>query len=78
MGIDETIMKYIELSDKVFVKKRHRVEMSSGKIQGRFDTAALEAAIKDLVKEKTGDEDTLLKDISNPCKVFVIEPSQLL
>ena len=69
MDVDETIMKYIELSDKVFVKKRHRVEVSSGKIQGRFDTAALEAAIKDLVREKTNNEDSLLKDLSNPCKV---------
>jgi hypothetical protein len=44
MTVDECIDAYTSLSDKVF-EKSHRVNMR-GKIQGRFDTAELERAVK--------------------------------
>jgi hypothetical protein len=45
MSIEECIDAYTSLSDKVFEKQRYRVTVK-GKIQGRFDTVALERAVK--------------------------------
>lgn len=67
MDIDECITAYADLSDQVFKKKRHRVKIS-GKVQGRFDTAELERAIKEIVRKKEGTEDAFLK--SPTCKTY--------
>src|ERR1043165_8361656 len=61
MTIEDCIEAYNLLSDKVFEKKTHRVTIR-GKLQGRFDTAALENAIKQILKDRDISEDSLLKD----------------
>jgi len=72
MTVDECIEAYTSLSDKVFEKKFHRVSIT-GKLQGRFEAAALENAIKRILVERHFDEDTLLKDSPDAhCKVYVI------
>jgi hypothetical protein len=55
--VDIAIDAYTSLSDTVFEMQRHRVT-AKGKIQGRFDTAALERAVKEiLVKQGLGEDD---------------------
>lgn len=69
MGIDDCIKAYIDLSDQVFQKKRHRVTVK-GNIQGRFDSAELERAVKEIIKAQGFHEDDLLKDAPHAtCKV---------
>ncbi|RYP68522.1 hypothetical protein DL771_006599 [Monosporascus sp. 5C6A] len=68
MTVDECIEAYTSLSDKVFEKKSHRVNIK-GKIQGRFDTAELERAIKQILQDRGLSEEALLKDADGPCKV---------
>ena len=68
MTIDECIDAYTSLSDKVFEKKSHRVGIK-GKLQGRFDSAALELAVKNILVSRGLGEDVLLKDTDSPCKV---------
>ena len=78
MDIQSCIKAYTTMSSAVFSKISHRVNLK-GHIQARFDTAALERAIKDIVKEQGLDEDALLKDEDESaphCKVLV--PSLLL
>ncbi|KAJ5811278.1 hypothetical protein N7474_007579, partial [Penicillium riverlandense] len=76
MTVDECIDAYTCLSNKVFEKKKHRVTMK-GQIQGRFDTAKLERAVKQILSDRSFDPDTLLKDSPNaPCKVFVCATSK--
>lgn len=69
MSIDECIDAYIQLSDRIFQKKRHRATVK-GKIQGRFDSDELERAVKEVIKGQGLQEDALLKDTPDaPCKV---------
>lgn len=69
MDIDECTTAYAALSDRVFQKKRHRVKIN-GQVQGRFDTAELERAIKEIVGKKEQTEDALLKSPEiAPCRV---------
>ncbi|KAK4233637.1 acyl transferase/acyl hydrolase/lysophospholipase [Achaetomium macrosporum] len=75
MTIDECIDAYTSLSDKVFEKKSHRVNIR-GKLQGRFDAADLEQAVKQILTARGLGEDTLLKDTDSPCKVFVCATSR--
>jgi hypothetical protein len=71
MSIDESIEAYLSLSDKVFRKKRRRLGIRLN-IQGRFDSDALEQAVKDILKKQGLAEDTLLKDAPEAaCKVLV-------
>jgi hypothetical protein len=71
MSIEESIDVYMLLSDKVFEKQRHRVTVK-GKIQGRFDTAGLEQAVKQILVKQGLGEDTLLKDsLDMTCKACV-------
>ncbi len=71
MSIEECIAAYTSLSDKVFEKQRHRVTVK-GKIQGRFDAAALEQAVKQILVKQGLGEDALLKDSPDAaCKVCV-------
>lgn len=76
MTVDESITAYTSLSDKVFEKKSHRIKIS-GRLQGRFDTAALEQAVKQILVDNGPGEDALLKDTSaTACKVFVCATSK--
>jgi len=69
MSVDECIDAYASLSDKVFEKKAHRVNIR-GQLQGRFDAAALESAIKQILRERGLRDDALLKDTDASCKVY--------
>lgn len=70
MGIDECIKAYAELSDIVFQKKHHRVNIFKGTVRGRFSSPELEAAIKKIIRDNGFSEDDLLQDKPNaPCKV---------
>ncbi|KAH6975787.1 hypothetical protein EDB80DRAFT_900003 [Ilyonectria destructans] len=76
MTVDECITAYTFLSDKVFEKKSHRVKIN-GQLQGRFDTVALEQAVKQILVDNGHGEDALLKDPSKTaCKVFVCATSK--
>ncbi|KAH6983647.1 acyl transferase/acyl hydrolase/lysophospholipase [Ilyonectria sp. MPI-CAGE-AT-0026] len=69
--VDEYITAYTSLSDEVFEKKSHRVKINS-QFQGRFDTVALEQAVKQILVDNGHREDTLLKDPSKTaCKLRV-------
>lgn len=71
MDIDTCILAYIRLFDRVFKKKRHRVTIR-GNIQDRFDTEEPEKAIKEIVVQQSGSENTLLRDGDGqkvPCKM---------
>ena len=69
MSIEECINAYISFSDTVFQKRRHRFTLR-GKIQGRFDTPALERAIKQILVQHGFSEDELLRDhTDSTCKV---------
>ncbi|KAK7429729.1 hypothetical protein QQZ08_003755 [Neonectria magnoliae] len=70
MTVDECITTYTSLSHKVFEKKSHRVKIN-GQFQGRFDTVALEQAVKQILVDNGHSEDTLLKDpYKIACKVY--------
>ena len=74
MTVDECISAYISLADKVFEKKSHRVKIN-GQLQGRFDTAALELTVKQVLTDNGHAQDALLKDPSNTaCKVYAYTP----
>jgi len=68
MTVDECIDAYTTLSDRVFEKKSHRVNLR-GKLQGRFDSAELERAVNDIIASRGLGEDALLKDTDSSCKV---------
>jgi predicted acylesterase/phospholipase RssA len=71
MTVDECTNAYTSLSDKVFEQKAHRVKIS-GKLQGRFDSAELERAVKRIMLDRGLNQDTPLKDSPDaPCKVYV-------
>ncbi|KAK0712684.1 P-loop containing nucleoside triphosphate hydrolase protein [Lasiosphaeria miniovina] len=77
MTVDECINAYTTLSDRVFEKKHHRFNIK-GNLQGRFDAAELERAVKRILVERGLDEETLLLEDSPeaPCKVFVCATSK--
>jgi hypothetical protein len=69
MSIDDCTNAYISLSDKIFQKRRHRVNVK-GQVQGRFDSDELERAVKEIVVKQGLGEDALLKDSPDAkCKV---------
>lgn len=72
MTVDECITAYTSLSDKVFEKKSHRVTIK-GKLQGRFNAAELEQAVKSILIDRGFAENALLKDSDDAaCKVYVL------
>ncbi|KAI9676684.1 MAG: hypothetical protein M1829_003003 [Trizodia sp. TS-e1964] len=76
MSIDDCIDAYLQLSDRIFQKKRHRVTVV-GKIQGRFDSDELELAVKEVIKAQGVPEGALSKDDpGTACKVFVCATSK--
>ena len=69
MTVDDCINAYTSLSDEVFEKKSHRVNIN-GKLQGRFDAAELERAVKKILADRGFDENTLFKESPDvSCKV---------
>ena len=76
MSIEDCIEKYIELSDAIFVKKRHRLRLNTD-IQGRFDTDELERSIKNIIKDVGLPDDEKMrsqqqiKSGKRFCKVYV-------
>ncbi|KAL8296146.1 hypothetical protein RB600_001572 [Gaeumannomyces tritici] len=75
MTVDECIVTYTSLSDRVFEKKSHRINIK-GQLKGRFDGAELEAAIKKTLRDCGLEEDALLNDFDTSCKVFVCATSK--
>jgi len=73
MSVDECIDAYINMMTKsrIFTKIRwHRVNMK-GELQARYDTPALEASIKKIIRENSKEmsEDILMRDDTLRCKV---------
>ena len=60
LSVDECIEKYISMSDRIFIKKRHRMKLNTD-IQGRFDTDELEKSIKKIIKDTSLPEDTKMR-----------------
>ncbi|KJZ69359.1 hypothetical protein HIM_11241 [Hirsutella minnesotensis 3608] len=76
MTVDECIVAYTSLSNKVFEKKSHRIKIN-GQLQGRFDAAALEREVKQTLADNGHSKDALLKDSSDgACKVLVCATSK--
>ena len=76
MTIDECMEAYIEIADKVFRKKHILPLKISGTLQGKFDSNALEEAIKQLLRHHKLGEDAALRNIGpGKCKVFVCATS---
>ena len=70
MSVDECSKAYAQISDRVFQKKHHRLKNVRGELQGRFDSNALQEAVKDILRSRDLPEDTLLQDKDDaPCKV---------
>lgn len=77
MNIDSCITAYVNLSERVFKKRRHRLTIS-GTVQGRFDSHKLEKAIKEIVIKSGLSKDALHWDIVPArCKVYVEPDSDL-
>jgi hypothetical protein len=69
MSIDECTDAYMTLSEKIFQKRRRRINVR-GQMQARFDSEELERAIKEIVVRQGLDKDALLKDsLDAKCKV---------
>jgi patatin-like phospholipase/acyl hydrolase len=62
LSVDDCIAAYTDLSPKIFTKLHHRVKLSNGESQGRFDHEALEQGIRALLKKYGFEEDALLKE----------------
>jgi hypothetical protein len=63
MDVDECIAAYSDLAASVFGDKRSRIPFNiKGKVQQRFDSAKLEAAIRKVVVGSGGLEKALLND----------------
>ena len=60
MTVDECIDAYVGLAQSIFTKLQHRVKIN-GKMQGRFDSDALETCVKAIIKKCGLDEKALLK-----------------
>ncbi|KAF2177077.1 phospholipase [Zopfia rhizophila CBS 207.26] len=76
MSIEECMEAYTELSDKVF-RQTHSLSLSlTGKVRGKFDSKALEDAVKQNLIKHSLPEDCLLQDVGQAsCKVFVCATS---
>ncbi|RDL41440.1 uncharacterized protein BP5553_01419 [Venustampulla echinocandica] len=76
MTLNECEDAYLELSERIFTPKRSKINPWRAKeflqADGKFDYKVLEKAIKDIIAQKPGyDESTLLKDPVPQCSVFV-------
>lgn len=76
MTVDECIDCYSDLMDQVFSRVHTKpmklnLRNSSLETQSRFDTRALEAAIKRVVGQRTGDSNELMMENNPQCKTLV-------
>jgi hypothetical protein len=73
MSVADCISAYMELSGEVFQEKHYLPVKLNGELRGRFDTKALENAIKKIIRSRGGDEDLLMKDTGQPStKTYVL------
>ncbi|KEQ90170.1 hypothetical protein AUEXF2481DRAFT_71863 [Aureobasidium subglaciale EXF-2481] len=70
MSVDECIRAYMELSKEVFHPKRQIPFGIRGNIKERYDSKALELAVKKVLRDRNMDEEALLQDLTGT-KVFV-------
>jgi hypothetical protein len=79
MSVEDCIDAYAKLSGKVFQKKHYLPVKLSGQLKARFDSKALENAIKNIIQFQDPDrnENLLMKDDTGPSSnktyVFCIE-----
>jgi len=74
MSVEDCIYHYSDLMDRVFSKvhtQPMKVNWSKASLetQSRFDTRALEAAIKNVIGEVVGDSNELMLEEDPQCKV---------
>ena len=72
MSVDDCINAYIKLSGDVFQRKHYLPVTIFGKVQARFDSGALEKAVREIVVENdlSKNADLLLFDNNpRPCHV---------
>lgn len=76
MSVEECIEAYIKLADKVF-RPTHTMPLSfKGRVREKFDSKALEQAVKQYLTDHSLSEDCRLHDVGPaPCKVFVCATS---
>lgn len=68
MTVDECIKEYTDLAPKIFTKLHHRMNVK-GRVQGRFDHAAIEDGVRGLLQRLGMDRNALLFDSTDPtCK----------
>ncbi|KAF5360636.1 hypothetical protein D9756_004637 [Leucocoprinus leucothites] len=73
MTIDQCIKAYERLSTQIFGASMARKVEDVIHTGARYSASALENAVKEIVKQYTGDEEALMRDTSeSPCKVFVV------
>ncbi|KAG9839762.1 ankyrin, partial [Aureobasidium melanogenum] len=70
MSVDECIKAYTDLSREVFHKKRRSPVGIKGDIKERYDSEALELAVRKVIRDRNLDENALLKN-PHGTKVFV-------
>ncbi|KAF2196381.1 phospholipase, patatin family protein [Delitschia confertaspora ATCC 74209] len=73
MDVDQCITAYSSLAEAVFGKKLSSIPFNlKGKVKSRFDSAKLESAIQEVVKESGVSESDLFNDgTERRCKTFV-------
>ncbi|GKZ59905.1 hypothetical protein AnigIFM59636_002148 [Aspergillus niger] len=77
MSLVDAEQAYLEMSEKIFNPKRHRINAAGQiydflKANGKFDAKALEQAIQSIIQEKAKlPVDSLLQEPDAQCKVFV-------
>ncbi|KAG9662106.1 ankyrin, partial [Aureobasidium melanogenum] len=70
MSVDECIKAYTDLSREVFHKKRRSPVGIKGDLKERYDSEALELAVRKVIRDRNLDENALLKN-PHGTKVFV-------
>ncbi|GAM90272.1 hypothetical protein ANO11243_083140 [Dothideomycetidae sp. 11243] len=76
MTVDECLEQYNILQTSVFRKLHHLPVGWRGGLQGRYDHIALENGVKDILRARGLEEDTLFKNTNKlACKVFVTATS---
>jgi hypothetical protein len=69
MSVAECIEAYVLLSDRIFQKQQHRFK-SFRRVQGRFDSEALQRAITDIIVRQGLEADEPMKGTpDSACKV---------
>ena len=77
MSLVDAEQAYLEMSEKIFNPKRHRINAAGQiydflKANGKFDAKALEQAIQSIIQEKAKlPVDSLLQEPDAQCKVWV-------